>query len=174
VKIKESTYKALRFLALCLVVMYLMFGYKYKVTYNLGESMQPTYSDGEWIYVQKRGHLPKHWTPSQLDVIIVKADGDDLVKRVIGVAGDTITIQHGRIVLNGEIYKDLFTSQNITFWLEDEKERAKKPRNEWLFLNTDTQEEVIPEGFVWVIGDNRHLSWYGLVEIKNVKGLVIF
>jgi signal peptidase I len=172
--IKKSTVRALRFLVLCLVVMYLMFGYRYRVTYNLGESMHPTYYDGEWIYVQKRKNLPRNWTPSQLDVIVVKGDGDTLIKRVIGIAGDTIAIQHGRIILNGEIYKDPYTNQNITFWLEDEETRIKKPRKEWLFLNADTKEEAIPEGFIWVIGDNRHLSWYGLVKIKDIKGLVVF
>jgi signal peptidase I len=173
-KIKESTFKALRFLALCLVVMYLIFGYRYKVTYNLGESMYPTFKNGEWIYVQKIRNLPSHWTPAQFDIVIVESDGDDLIKRVIGVAGDTIAIEHGRIVLNGRIYKDQFASQNITFWLEDEEERSKKPRKEWLFLNSDIQEEKIPKGFIWVIGDNRGLSWFGMVKIKNIKGLVIF
>ena len=127
-KIKESSFKALRFLALCLLVMYLMFGHQYRVTYNFGESMHPTLQNGEWVYVQKSGSLPSHWNPTMLDIIIVEADGDDLIKRVIGVAGDTIAIQHGRIVLNGEIYKDQFTNQNITFWLEDEEERLKKPK----------------------------------------------
>jgi len=173
-KIKESTFKALRFLALCLVVMYLMFGYRYKVTYNLGESMHPTFKDGEWVYVQKRGNLPPHWTPAKFDIIIVGADGDDLIKRVVGVAGDTIAIKHGKIILNGKTFKDQFANQSITFWSEDEEERLKKPKGEWLFFNEDTQEETIPKGSVWVIGDNRSLSWYGMVKIKNIKGLVIF
>ena len=172
--IKKSTVRALRFLVLCLVLMYLMFGYRYRVTYNLGESMHPTLQNGEWVYVQKSRSLPSYWNPSILDIIIVEADGDDLIKRVIGVAGDTIAIENGRIVLNGEIYKDQFTNQNITFWLEDEEERLKKPKKEWLFLNANIQEETIPKGFVWVIGDNRSLSWYGLVRTKDIKGLVIF
>jgi signal peptidase I len=136
--------------------------------------MYPTFKDGEWIYVQKRGNLPPRWTPTKFDVIIVGADGDSLIKRVIGVAGNTIAIKHGRIILNGKIYKDRFANQNITFWLEDEEERSKKPKREWLFSNDDAQEKTIPKGFVWVIGDNRSLSWYGMVKIKNIKGLVIF
>ena len=27
---------------------------------------------------------------------------------------------------------------------------------------------------IWVIGDNRHMSWYGLIKIKDIKGLVLY
>ena len=49
--------------------------------------------------------------------------------------------------------------------------RAKRKHNH---RNKILKEVKIPEGFAWVIGDNRNLSWYGMVEIKNIKGLVIF
>ena len=173
-KIKESSFKALRFLALCLLVMYLMFGYQYKITYNYGESMVPTFSDGAWIYVQKRNYLPKEWTPSKLDVVVVRADGEDLTKRVIGVEGDLVYIKYGKIHINDKIYKDQFSDIHITFWTEDEEVRNKKPKNEWLFLNTNQDIGVVPKGCVWVIGDNRSMSWYGMVKIKDIKGLVIF
>jgi len=173
-KIKESSFKALRFLAVCLLVMYLMFGHQYQVTYNYGESMIPTFSNGEWIYSQKRSHLPKEWTPSQLDIIVVTKEGEDLVKRVVALEGDVVYIKHGKIYVNDKIYKDQFSEKHITFWTEDEEIRNKKPENEWLFLNVYQDIGRVPEGHVWVIGDNRSLSWYGMVKIKNIKSLVIF
>ena len=30
----------------------------------------------------------------------------------------------------------------------------------------------VPEGFVWLIGDNRSYSWYGLVSIDKIVGKV--
>ena len=50
----------------------------------------------------------------------------------------------------------------------------KKPENDWLFLNVYQDIGRVPKGHVWVIGDNRSLSWYGMVKIKNIKSLVIF
>jgi len=173
-KLKESSFKALRFLAICLLVMYLMFGHQYRVTYNYGESMVPTFSDGEWVYVQKRDYFPKDWVPSKLDVIIVHADGEDLTKRVIATEGDFVKIRHGKIYVNGKIYKDRFSDHHITFWTEDEETRKTKPKQDWLFLNTDQDIGLVPKGYIWVIGDNRSLSWYGLVRLDDIKGLVIF
>jgi len=173
-KIKESSFKALRFLAICLLVMYLMFGYQYRVTYNLGESMVPTFSDGDWIYVQKRNYLSDEWTPSKLDIIVVERSGEDLTKRVVGLEGELVYIKNGKIYINDKIYKDQFSDIHITFWLEDEETRSEKPKNEWLFLNVDQDIGVVPKGYVWVIGDNRPLSWYGMVKIKDIKGLVVF
>ena len=40
--------------------------------------------------------------------------------------------------------------------------------------NTDEDVGKVPEGYVWVIGDNRSMSWYGLVKIQEIKGLVLF
>ena len=153
-KIKESSFKALRFLALCLLVMYLMFGHQYKVTYNHGESMVPTFSDGAWIYVQKRNYLSREWTPSKLDIIVVRADGEDLTKRVVGLEGDLVHIKYGKIYVNDKVYKAPFSGIHITFWIEDEEIRNKKPKNEWLFLNVNQDIGVVPKGLVWVIGDN--------------------
>jgi len=31
----------------------------------------------------------------------------------------------------------------------------------------------IPKGYVWVIGDNIEDSWYGLLPIKGIKGIII-
>jgi len=178
-KIKESTFKALRFLALCLLVMYLMFGYRYRVTYNLGESMYPTFKNGEWIYIQKRGNLPPCWAPAKFDIIVVGWGGDNLIKRVIGVAGDTIEIKEGLIYLNEKKLQDPFGKGEIGLYLVDENDNNLKYWNgpgggEDVVELTNQNKEKIPEGFAWVIGDNRNLSWYGMVEIKNIKGLVIF
>ena len=70
--------------------------------------------------------------------------------------------------------KDNYTHQNITFWLEDEETRSKKPKSDWLFLNTYEDFGVVPKGHVWVIGDNRRMSWMGKVKIKDIEGLVLF
>ncbi|WP_333573071.1 signal peptidase I [Sphingomonas sp.] len=43
-------------------------------------------------------------TPERGDIVIVvrRGDGEDLIKRVIGLPGDTVEVRHGQVVLNGK------------------------------------------------------------------------
>ena len=177
-KIKKSIGNALRFLAICLAVVYLLFGYRYRVTYNSGESMAPTFLNGEWIFVEKRSYLPEKWVPDKFDVVIIEDDGykENLSKRVMGVPGDKIEIKEGYIFVNGKKVKNLFGKGRISFFLTDQND---KDLYYWGTKNKvvrylDQKQETVPEGYVWVIGDDREVSWFGLLPIKNIKGLVIF
>ena len=79
-----------------------------------GPSMEPTLLNGDRVVVSKfafglflplRDHAELTWgTPSVGDVVIIKspADGVDIIKRVIGVGGDTIEMRADRVYRNGE------------------------------------------------------------------------
>ena len=137
--------------------------------------MSPTYLNKEMVIVQNVSTLGKSWEPEKWDVIIINdGHGENLSKRVIATAGDSVEIKTGKIYLNNELYKDKFTDQDIIFYEETEAEQALKPKHEWLFLNVNENKITVPEGSVWVIGDNRNISWYGVLKIKNIKALVIF
>jgi signal peptidase I len=157
-----------------LLSWYLFFGKNYQFIYNVGSSMVPTFQHKEWLVTQKKTSLQKGWVPEKNDIIIVSNGDEDLTKRVLALEGEYVRVKHGRIHVDDEKYKDPFTHQNITYWLEEEGERNKKPREEWLFLNLDMDIGVVPKGYVWVIGDNRHMSWMGFVKIEDIKALVIF
>jgi signal peptidase I len=136
--------------------------------------MLPTYENGELVLVYRSQSLGEDWEPRRSQVIIAVSDGDQLIKRVVGLEGEYVKIKNGYIYINGKKYKDSWTHQNITYWTEPEETRLNKPKNEWLFLNTDQDVGRVPKGHIWVIGDNRHMSWYGMVKMKDVKGWVLF
>ena len=74
-----------------------------------------------------------------------------LIKRVIGIPGDTIQIIEGYIYKNNELYLDEFSHINITEGITWEAER-------------------VGEGQYWVIGDNRDDTWFGLVWNDEIVG----
>jgi hypothetical protein len=41
-------------------------------------------------------------------------------------------------------------------------------------MNSEAMPVIVPQGYVWVIGDNREESWMGKVKIKDIEGLVLF
>ena len=68
-----------------------------------GESMQPTIRNGQFIL----SVIPSRIERS--DVIIIKAADQKIVKRVVGVPGDSIQIYDGRVYINGEMTDNIDT-----------------------------------------------------------------
>jgi signal peptidase I len=158
------------FTAILLLAIYIVFGYKYKVIYNTGESMEPHHSHREWIILE-RAPSGKNWVPDRYDVVVFHNGGEKLTKRVIGLPGDTVEIKNGYIFLNGKKLEEPYGKGNITYYIEDEETRTGKSQNEWLFLNEYKSIQKVPEGHFWAIGDNRPYSWFGVGKISDIIGV---
>jgi len=117
-----------------------------------GASMTPTLQSGQQVVCSKlsyvnqppqRGdiiitHYPGASHPSGLLSTFSFAGNYDYVKRVIGLPGETIEVRDGITYINGTALQESYT-------LEDR-------------MNHDTPATVIPEGCVFVMGDNRNDS----------------
>lgn len=116
------------------------------------------------IQVQDRflSNKTAYWSsgPKRYDIIIFKPPAsagskDDFVKRVIGLSGETIQIQNGVVYINNQPLDEPYISP----------ERAPI---------ADFGPYIIPDGEVFVMGDNRNFSRdsreWGTVPIKNIKG----
>ena len=81
---------------------------------------------------------------------------DDLIKRVIGVEGDTIAVRNGRLLLNGEPQREPYVNERFL--------RSQAP-----YGPTE-----VPEGHVFAMGDNRANSQdsrvFGTVPKENIEG----
>ena len=158
-----------------MIVLLLPFTSDYSLVFVDGQSMLPTYRHLEMIVEEKTSSLGKLWRPEKGDVVVVVTeDGEKLIKRVIGLEGEHVRIKYGRIYINNKKYQDSHTHQDINYWIESEEVRSTKPKSEWLFLNNQQDVGVVPEGSVWVIGDNRNASWMGFVKIQEIEGKVLY
>jgi len=155
-------------LSIVTIFVYLLFGKDYGFVRVHGESMLPTYKDGNDLVYQI--DYPFH----RNSVVVIYVDGEKLIKRIIALEGEHVEIKHGRIFINGKEHKDKYSAGEITYWLESEEVRIKKPKKEWLFFNVHENIGLIPKGYVFVIGDNRQISWYGIAQKNNIKGTVIW
>ncbi len=116
-----------------------------------GESMLPTFKHGDWLTVSavttdvKRGDVVVITQPNALN--------EPLIKRVIAKGGDTINIDFatGEVIVNGKAQYEPYIAE-LT---------ARKGDFEG--------EIVIPDGYLFVMGDNRNNS---LDSRYNVIGLV--
>ena len=122
-----------------------------------GSSMEPTYNEGNIVIVEKIFY--KMGSPSNNDIIVVNADlaNRHYIKRVVGVSGDHLEIKDGKLYRNDELV---------------EEDYIKEP-----MLQTDMVIDI-PEGKVFVMGDNRNNSsdsrQLGYYDIKDdIVGKVI-
>ena len=121
-----------------------------------GFSMNPTLQDGEYILVNRLAY--KIGSPARGDIVVFSFPMDtrqDLIKRVIGLPGETISVEDGKVLINGIAL--------------DEPYIAAPP------IYNDTW--VVPEGQLFVLGDNRNESKdsheWGMLPIGNVVGKAI-
>jgi signal peptidase I len=118
-----------------------------------GFSMHPTLENGEFILVNKLAyHLGQ---PNRGDIVVFRFPLDpqqDLIKRVIGLPGDRITVNNGKLSINGEVIPETYIAA------------APDYTGEW----------IVPPGNIFVLGDNRNdssdsHSW-GMLPIQNIIG----
>lgn len=121
-----------------------------------GPSMNPTYIDGEIVLLNKTKSKFDY-----LDVVVFKYGNDRLIKRVIGVPGDTVEIKDNKIIINGNEYEDYDTNV-IT---KD-------------FSLSEIGYDKIPAGKYFVLGDNRGNSTdsriIGLIDQTDIAGNIVY
>ena len=157
----------LEFMVILLVAFALVFGFVrpfvLEAFYIPSESMVPTLEVGDRVFVNK--FVYRFSEPQRGDIIVfrsVEGEGEDLIKRVIGVPGDRIAIINGVLHVNGETQKETYL-------------RDARPLDEGPNGPTRVREEE-----VFMMGDNRANSrdsrFFGPVPIENIEGeaFVIF
>ncbi|ASK60839.1 signal peptidase I [Virgibacillus phasianinus] len=133
-----------------------------------GESMEPTLYDGNLMMVNKVVYDLQDI--NRLDVIVFHAnEREDYVKRVIGLPGDEITYKDEKLYVNGEYVEEEF--------LEDlQKESDVEPYTNDFTLEEVTGKTTVPEGKLFVMGDNRPESLdsrsFGFISEKQLVGKV--
>ncbi len=138
-----------------------------------GYSMRPTLDDSQFVLVSRLAY--KLGDYQRGDIIIfrppmypedrslwrffglpgVSDEYDDYIKRVIGLPGETIRVEGGVVLINGAPLTESYIAAPPGY----------------------TGEWVVPEGSIFVLGDNRNdssdsHSW-GMVPMENVVGKAV-
>jgi signal peptidase I len=121
-----------------------------------GFSMKPTLQDGEYILVSKLAY--KLGAPQRGDIVVFifhVNPAEDLIKRIIGLPGDTISVQNGVLSINGVAMDEPYINAPPAY------------EGTW----------TVSPGELFVLGDNRNDSrdshQWGLLPIKNVIGKAV-
>jgi signal peptidase I len=154
--------------------------------------MEPALLVGDWLFVNKLRFgphipftsrlLPGYARPKRGDVTVFVSPPQDvairispdqitptLVKRIVGVAGDTLLMRHGLLTVNG-----IPVPSPNSFVLSDTV--ADEPQA--IFAWHAWGPLVVPAGAFFMMGDNRDNSvdsrYYGPVPRANLRGTPMF
>ena len=118
-----------------------------------GKSMEPNLNDGQTVEAESIEDLS---SLQRGDIIIFEWEENSLLKRLVGLPGETIEIRQGSIIINGEVYNEPYD----VIPPEYEREPIKLGQDEY-----------------YVLGDNRNDSRdshnFGPITGEMIKGRVI-
>ncbi len=125
-----------------------------------GTSMAPGLEDQERIFINK---FVYSWEPIERgDIVVFRYPRDtskSYIKRVIGVAGDRVRIENGRVYVNGQALGEDYVPAGY-------------------FDAGSYPEALVPPGTYFVLGDHRNMSndsrEFGPVEQKYIYGKAVF
>ena len=151
-------------IAVIIAVLFLQF---FMPTIVREHSMENTLHQNDYVFVSRRYYT---WFKKDIqrgDIIVFRSDlttaaGSEklLVKRIIALPGDTVRIEDDKVYVNGEPADDSYTKDGYT--------------------GGSMAEVTVPQGHVFVLGDNRQNSTdsrspiVGFIDINDIKGKVVF
>jgi signal peptidase I len=142
--------------AVLMAVLMHMFLAQSTVVY--GESMQPTFFDQQRLIMEKVTYRLRG--PARGDVVVIKDPNHGpvpLIKRVIGLPGERVTVANGHVYIDGELLEESYVG-----------ERTEGVTLSW----------IVPPFHVFVMGDNRNNSRdsriFGPVPLETILGHAIF
>lgn len=102
----------------------------------VGDSMNPTLENGDIVFSLS----PKIKQYERGDIVTIDSvsAGKNIIKRIIGVGGDTVRIETGKVYVNGALLKENYI-------------------NRWE-TEIEPMEVKVPKGYIFVLGDNRDVS----------------
>lgn len=117
-----------------------------------GDSMNKTFKNGDILILYKLSKIKR------FDVIVLheEKDNEKIIKRVIGMPGDTVAIKDGEIYINDEKIDDEYAYG----------------------MTTDYDRITLKSDEYFILGDNRLISkdsrYFGPIKEKEIKGKVVF
>lgn len=131
-------------------------------------SMEDTLQIGDRIFSEKITYYQR--TPQQGEVVTFDSPispGETFIKRVIATEGQTVDLIDGKVYVDGVMLDEPYTEG-----------KESLPKTQTYQNMTITYPYTVPDGMLWVMGDNRTNSddsrYFGPIEASSVSGRAFY
>ena len=117
-----------------------------------GDSMKNTLKNGDILLLYKLSSIDR------FDIIVLdeEKDNEKIIKRVIGLPGETVAIKKGKIYINDKVIDDEYAYGETT----------------------DYNKVTLKDDEYFILGDNRLISkdsrYFGPIKDNEIKGEIVF
>lgn len=143
--------------------------YFFWATVNVdGHSMDPTLANKEMLFIVKNSKIDR------FDIVVAQEEDNgktkDIIKRVIGLPGDTITYKNDQLYINNEMVNEPYLDEYKQKFQEDKLQSTysynayfQQLAQEATAFTIDSQKQAsftieVPEGQYLLLGDDRIVS----------------
>lgn len=124
-------------------------------------SMNPTLKNGDIMILNRTAY----WFNNikRFDIVVINGNytKNQIIKRVIGLPGDVIKFEDNVLYVNDEVVEEYF-------------EHEKTPDFDFSKISGGVKGDVVPEGYYFVVGDNRTNSndsrYIGFIKKSDIQG----
>lgn len=159
--VKKEIFEWIKTIAIAGIIALLITSF-IRPTLVRGVSMFPTLEENDYLLIYRQAfkqELPEYGNIIVFKSHLLQTNGKekDLVKRVIGIPGDHVVVSDGKVYVNDEQLVEPYVNGNYTDGIVD---------------------EIIPEGFIFAMGDNRPNSLdsrettVGIIPLDKIIGKV--
>ncbi len=150
----------LKVLLVALLLAFFLRAYVFDITQVQGLSMYDTLNDGDMLVTSRISYILGE--PQRGDIVVLNAPdspGEDYVKRVIAMPNEQLDIEGGLVYIDGKLLPENYL--------------------DGVFTDGDIH-MVIPDGYYFVMGDNRGVSRdsreesVGVISGDNIHGKAVF
>lgn len=157
-----DTLETIVFMGSIFIVTYLFIAFPTGVQ---GSSMEPTVHNGDRVIASKISYKMEDIKHGDIAVVQSPVNPDiNLIKRIIALENDSLSIKEGQVFLNGKPLTEDYLQDATPTWFDG-------------FIK-EGETIVIPKGYVFVMGDNRPRSSdsreFGPIPVSSVIGKVIY
>ncbi|MBO2942758.1 signal peptidase I [Paenibacillus sp. F411] len=169
-KAKNELLEWIKALLIALILVVLIRWLLFKPFVVQGPSMEPTFVSNQKLIVNEILYDIRKPERGEVIVFHVPSEGRDFIKRVIAVAGDTVKVEGDQVLVNGKPVEESYIQEAVD--AANAEGRLYNPVTN--FPNEYVSEDTVPEGHVFVLGDNRSNStdsrMIGFVPLGDIVG----